>query len=155
MIVFSAAGAISRCGPVDKGVVASRIMPCSCREVRSACSGAASYKPPMLETRVRLPACAVISHGLRITSVGLATSSCPLRLLRQTCEALCRAVRCYCCHRRACCCCCCRCGCYCCCCCCWFVVGVVALLPVLPCVFVASLAVVALLVVVVLGECSW
>ena len=33
---------------------------CDLRSSRSACSVAASYKPPMLVTRARLPACAVL-----------------------------------------------------------------------------------------------
>ena len=37
---------------------------------RSACSVAASYKPPMLVTRVRLPACAMLVATARVVQGG-------------------------------------------------------------------------------------
>ena len=43
----------------------------------STCSVAASYKPPMLVTRVRLPACAVLSvELLQLPSFGAACRRC-------------------------------------------------------------------------------
>ena len=64
---------VARASPNERGKCGWAVARCGCKRARlcrSACSVTASYKPPMLVTRVRLPACAVVAGSCRF-GVGL------------------------------------------------------------------------------------